>query len=480
MAKKYCVHWDGVTSAYQYCGDGTTNASAASAGAAGAWNDLEDALRGVPDYGTLDAGDILVIKSCDSDTGDFNLKSGTITNPIQYVVDDGDEWANTGTVECQTNTYNVEFNFSHYTAFYGNMRFYVSNPYTGNTPIETYIGRALVDGVIFDLDTETTASKSGQHVQLQSDLGAFSVLQNSKIIKRVGGDITPVIATHSQGTGTSHIRNIEYDLTAVAASDPAITLFGSTNSYGYDKSTIFVDGVRITGARTKDQLIDIAQIHDGEFHFRNISCNEDVVLDIDGSVFSPYYRRMAGKICISKGDSGKADVNVITPYGQSKWDDDNYPYLNATLRTGDGWSKRISPMNCEPSYPLECFRTDKLWNGATDQVKVTVDLLADEGMSDVDDHHIWVDLSYFDSSGNIQFASTLIGPSELDALSTSTASWSKTAYGAVNYDKFKIEVTTPTAVKQNTNINITLTTAIKTSVTDEYLFVDPDPVLEAV
>jgi len=68
----------------------------------------------------------------------------------------------------------------------------------------------------------------------------------------------------------------------------------------------------------------------------------------------------------------------------------------------------------------------------------------------------------------------------LDALSTSTASWSKTAYGAVNYDKFKIEVTTPTAVKQNTNINITLTTAIKTSVTDEYLFVDPDPVLEAV
>ena len=57
MANKYLI--EGAT----YCGDGTASNEAASAGAAGAWNNINVLEGTAPAYGTLAAGDIVYIRS---------------------------------------------------------------------------------------------------------------------------------------------------------------------------------------------------------------------------------------------------------------------------------------------------------------------------------------------------------------------------------------------------------------------------------
>lgn len=57
MANKYLIH--GAT----YCGDGTASNEAASAGAVGAWNDINVLEGTAPAQGSLAAGDVVYIRS---------------------------------------------------------------------------------------------------------------------------------------------------------------------------------------------------------------------------------------------------------------------------------------------------------------------------------------------------------------------------------------------------------------------------------
>ena len=87
MANKYIIH--GAT----YCGDGTASNAAASAGATGAWNDINVFEGTAPAYGTAPAaGDVVYIRSKASAgaditrtlAADVNLGSANATadNPI--------------------------------------------------------------------------------------------------------------------------------------------------------------------------------------------------------------------------------------------------------------------------------------------------------------------------------------------------------------------------------------------------------------
>ena len=91
MANKYIIH--GAT----YCGDGTASNAAASAGAAGAWNDINVFEGTAPAYGTAPAaGDVVYIRSktnAGADitrtlTGDITIGSAnaTITKSITVLI----------------------------------------------------------------------------------------------------------------------------------------------------------------------------------------------------------------------------------------------------------------------------------------------------------------------------------------------------------------------------------------------------------
>ena len=98
MANKYLIH--GAT----YCGDGTASNEAASAGAAGAWNNINVFEGTAPAYGTAPvAGDFVYIRSKTSAgaditrtlTADITIGSAnaTITNPVTWVLDNGAIWS---------------------------------------------------------------------------------------------------------------------------------------------------------------------------------------------------------------------------------------------------------------------------------------------------------------------------------------------------------------------------------------------------
>lgn len=97
MANKYIIH--GAT----YCGDGTSSALATSAGAAGAWNDI-NVLEGTsPAYGALAAGDVVYIRSKTSAGADItrtlaaNVTLGssaaTAAAWVTWVIDGGTIWS---------------------------------------------------------------------------------------------------------------------------------------------------------------------------------------------------------------------------------------------------------------------------------------------------------------------------------------------------------------------------------------------------
>ena len=97
MANKYIIH--GAT----FCGDGTSNALAASNGAVGAWDNI-NILEGVaPAYGTaVAAGDIVFIRSKTAVGADITRTltatvtlgsaAATTANWVTWVLDNGSLW----------------------------------------------------------------------------------------------------------------------------------------------------------------------------------------------------------------------------------------------------------------------------------------------------------------------------------------------------------------------------------------------------
>ena len=64
-------------------------------------------------------------------------------------------------------------------------------------------------------------------------------------------------------------------------------------------------------------------------------------------------------------------------------------------------------------------------------------------------------------------------------LSASTAAWSATTWGMVNLAKYKLSVDTPTPIKQDTAVLVTLFVASRSATVNDVLFVDPDPTFSA-
>lgn len=108
MANKYIRHGE------TYCGDGTTSAAAASAGAAGAWNDINVMEGTAPAYGALAAGDVVYIRSLDASGAAITRTltaarllgstAATATNPITWILDDGTVWSGINGVLTFTNS----------------------------------------------------------------------------------------------------------------------------------------------------------------------------------------------------------------------------------------------------------------------------------------------------------------------------------------------------------------------------------------
>ncbi len=153
--------------------------------------------------------------------------------------------------------------------------------------------------------------------------------------------------------------------------------------------------------------------------------------------------------------------------------DSNPPTLNASLpdSVGTPWSWRVFPKAANARNPMSMVSA-KMFTGAAGVKTVTQELLVADTMA-VNRKNLWLMVSYEDNAtGEIRHLSSQNWAA--GAVAASTAPWSATVWGAVSFDKRKLEITTPTAVKSNTVITVSLWSTVTSASANDIFFVNPD------
>ena len=86
---------------------------------------------------------------------------------------------------------------------------------------------------------------------------------------------------------------------------------------------------------------------------------------------------------------------------------------------------------------------------------------------------LWISVTYTDDATGLQKSVTTRDHAG-GALDTTTANWSATVWGMVSFVKRKLSVTTPTAIRQNTPIVVTLFGTLTSATANDIYFVDSD------
>lgn len=186
-------------------------------------------------------------------------------------------------------------------------------------------------------------------------------------------------------------------------------------------------------------------------------------------------------------NKGQNDFSYDTPRGFCQWNSVYaQPTLNATLSDGvSKWSIVIAPSTvagaCAPYFPFSTPRFSIINSLPTAQRTFTVEIaISDQLAWTKRDVSLW--LAYVTEGGEDVVLSTFDPNS--GALTTSTSTWSNESGGKVVYvdsgtllhNKFKLQVTTPAGKPLPLNAEVTAMIRVHNTVsnTSQYLFVDPE------
>lgn len=478
MASKYII--EGST----YNGDGTTSSAAASHGAAGAWNSLVAQLAGTggaggsPTYPA--AGDDVYVK-CATGTTTISL-TATLTfsttptqaSPINWVFDDGTIWAgNAGTVIIRTGTgTSYPIVGKDYHNFIGkNKNFQFNCRWTSATATSwVTLGWGRYQDIYFSEDY--TANIIYTHTLGTSSTACMIVFRDCKF------DCFTEYTTYTDFAFSSissmkHVAefwNCEFDSRNRTTTTGA--LLNNLSSGG---------GVyRIYGGKISNS--------NENYHLWTQTSQEAVEIITDG--FDPGLTNLTYTSYTTQSDAnGLLMTNIpgtimgFTKIGYASeihWRNGlNYPTLNGILPDGSStyFSYKVYPKNTNASM-LTHFPLSKKWYTGTAATKtVTVELLISNTYANPKQNEWWIGLNYVkDSDGTVASMSSFEKPSTggYTNLASSSAGWSTTTYGATSYTKYKIALTTASAIKQYSMIDVKLySSRVAPSATDFY-FVDPE------
>lgn len=475
MAIKYC------DPSATYNGDGTASTGAASAGAAGAWNNFQNVLEGTPTYGSVVAGDEIIFRTYNG--GDITVNwtknlvmtaAGTAVSPIIFRFDDGTVWTNGGTLKLSSGT-------SNYTIT-SDKNIIILSPYNHTT---------LTYG--WKLENNST---SGGLTCFSMKGGRFQGVEFSSTATQYK---CVILQEHSQRLCFDH---------CFFNTSPESTI-GIFYDSGYDGCTIALKNCvfngksyacigyfRFIGSNNRVEIVGgkvINTVPNG-YLIKEISApgiNTGTAYYIDGldvglwgfSAVAQYGSGLLQTFAISK-DYAKALMAIGD--GVITWETgQNYPTLNAILPDSTPWSWRCFPNSTNGmNNPLVLSKLRKYYTGTTGTKTITLELCIKDtsaGSGAYDTLHqsaVWVEVGYTDANGH----NSQMSPRISSALTTSSATWTpevsgKPIYAANNYDKYRITVTTPTAILQNTWLDVQLFFALPSIYSDDYFFVDPDIVI---
>ena len=464
MADKY------VDISATYNGDGTLSTPAASDGAAGAWNDLLAVCALTPLYGSVADGDLIHIRSHDG-TNDLGITLATAltfngstvsTSVITYLFDDGTVWSTGGlflfTCGGQTvvvDSYalvsgknrNVKF---HFTATSDNNSQMRVNSYGVANDFIYYTDNSSTYRKVFTVGN--TSSYPGVASNGYFDLGAYDG----------SGALLGTTVSYSKAIYINPVINVDR-----LPNSTGIYIFGShiPSAYGLDVNVL---GGKIENSKELHRLWSSPGTDGQRNTFTcvgfdpGIMNTEDAIQLVRGVVASVSHMGPNFADFFYRDEIG--DVRFIS--GK------NYPTLNAVLPDGSDtpWSYRVFPSGASQGRPLVLPYLVKWYNLAAATKTITIEMLLSEGFVAPTKYDVHASITYIDTSGELQTISTL----DAGLLVTSTAGWTTDYYGAKNYNKYKIAVTTPTAIKQNSYIKVQILFGLRAATTTDFMFVDPE------
>lgn len=467
-------------------GDGTTNAEAASDGAAGAWNQQSILTGTAPAFGTLPAGADVYVRSKTGAGGDLDINvalggsitlgsaNGTLAAPITWILDNGVKWAGkNGTLTYQdgaaTNYVVTLRDYNNFIALTKwNWIFKAVNAAANNSVFLTF-GNGYTDGLFVDANISAAAGRivaSGGGVTKQSVNRNFKFSNSSRSFSGA-----------LQSNGVSVFENIEWEVTYGPASSntkPLILLNGGSTGIKFIGGRVFgagcVSGVPLLGQFSTSSTGHIAGIG---FAF-------PVALMTIPLTYSYAIQSINVPLSFIGADDGLGAV-LVDKWGQvDSRDDGNYPKLSAVLpnSTSTPWSWRLWPYLAAGALPVSFTVMNAVYSDTAASKKVTLDVLISNTITTCDKSNSWITVVYTDNATGLQ-----VCESSLDfaagALDAGSLSWNTTSWGFVACTAKQFNVTTAGSIKQNTQVIVTLHTTVPGTGTNDVWFVDAAATLGA-
>lgn len=467
MANKYIIH--GAT----YCGDGTASNEAASAGAAGAWNDINVFTGTAPAYGALATGDVVYIRSKSSSGANISVSyPGSATYyfgssaaiswnaPITWVIDNGGVWAGIDGV--------LTFTLSS-TAFTYSFRNY--NTIVSKTQ-DALVVEATGDGSSWGIAFALSGDITGVKLRMPNKVGSGNgdITLNNVRAKNINIDYGRFVATGTIAASSASFNVLtNININAIYSTPSNIAVFGQANSTDIDSSRTIVIGGSLSGVGATTGLYMAYLTNRGR-------CFEFIGFKFPSTVAAILGTPHVGNSAHFFGADGGSGSAVVENWGSiDSRSDGYYPCLNATYpkSTLEKWSWKVVPTNVNKAKPARVV-SSKLYTASAAAKTITANCLVATSMSPTLEN-VYIDLSYVDATTGA--VKTMTSRALSGSLTSSSAAWTTTTYGPIAFDKYEIALTTPTAIKQDTLVTVTFMTHLKSLSSNDIMFFDPDIVL---
>lgn len=457
MANRYIRH------GASYCGDGTSPELAASNGGVGAWNNINVFSGSAPAYGTLPAGTTVFIRSKDVSGGAVGITSGsevnlgspaaTADNQINWVIDGGTVWSGISGVVTVAHTASAWMNLRAFNNFITEvdsaLTLKIAFEATGG--IFAWINKCYTKGLCIDF----SATPNGAPLNIFEE----GTHDNLKLIVRKMG-INPPIYLQSNST-------------VVNLYNPTILL----NEVSLNTSVFYTTGngaeIRVYGGSISGpgatSGVRVFKSSVGGFMSHGLVYPKAMALS--SADFMPNMEML----CFATGADGRLGTDFFDPFfSYTSRADLNPPTLNASFgdSANSGWSWKVHPYNVSVRKPAK-LTTSKLYTQAASSKTVTQEFLWPSTLAVPSSDAVWMVIEYTNTSGVkvTQSTRSLIPGS----VASSTAGWSAATWGAASFGKYKLSLTTASAIKQDTEVMVTFFCTTKAASNDDILFVCPDP-----
>ena len=463
---------------------------------ANAWQSLEEVLKNTMASGSYAAGDTIQIRTHDG-TSDIvvDLSNGAIvqaivgteTAPVMWVADAGVVWAgDSGTLTVRKLDDNTRLSFSSYNIFIGTDYNFV---FKGDTTSHARCFSLAASGMqitfkdVYFWTVGATALR--ECLSITASNGSRIDLIRCKFLASTNYSGFYPVNIFIASSAEVNFIDCTFDFTGIGTSTAAFL-----KSHGYGLVVNIVGGKCVNTSVINDFILMTQTVTSTGSQQRVLVNGLDrgllPLLDSNYSYTNTIYKGTLNPLLIHRSFGGNSSFLKASNNGQILWDEEgNFPTLNAVLPDSGStaWSIRVRPAETVSKLrPFTLFDINKFWNQTAAVGTITVEMLIKDtsGGSGVFDNPLKEDwyilVSYVDNSTGAMIVEYSV--MDTSALTASTAGWSSTTYGAANYDKYKIALTTANSIKEDSEITIKLFSTRNVAATEDFYFVDPDPTVE--